>query len=192
MRHAIECPEFSERGTCSKAGCKLPHILRRRNEDGVVEEEDDTDEEGDEDDEDALAEGEIDWYATKPSKRRLGDDEDDASLGISGAAGRRLTKKNKSHRMSELEANDDFVTLSIPLDDGDSDDESDGDSVDSADLDHETASEAGHVSQTESVAADAANLDPSSAAQSTGSGRGYADDESDSDDDQEVEQLLRY
>lgn len=29
-RHVRECPEFGETGTCKTAGCRLPHIIRRR------------------------------------------------------------------------------------------------------------------------------------------------------------------
>jgi len=29
-KHVRECPEFSEKGTCSTSGCRLPHIVRRK------------------------------------------------------------------------------------------------------------------------------------------------------------------
>lgn len=29
-RHVRECPEFSEKSTCSTKGCRLPHIIRKR------------------------------------------------------------------------------------------------------------------------------------------------------------------
>jgi hypothetical protein len=29
-RHVRECPEFSDKGTCSTKGCRLPHIIRKR------------------------------------------------------------------------------------------------------------------------------------------------------------------
>lgn len=162
MRHAIECPEFSERGTCSKPGCKFPHILRRRNEDGAAidgDEDDDDDEEdhgdNDEDDDDApLLEGQIDWNATRPSKRHLHDE---------GQGEQAVKRRRRRERVSELEANHDFVTLvaapdeyedtedeedeaEIETEDGDNvdhapedDDHSDPESVDSADLDDDAA-----------------------------------------------------
>lgn len=79
-RHVFECPDFSERGECSRRGCKLPHIdtattVRKRNEretlkaqfvDDVDEENsedeitDDEDEEGQETETDVESEGYVD------------------------------------------------------------------------------------------------------------------------------------
>lgn len=139
LRHSVECPEFAETGTCSRKGCRLPHVVRRRN---VQEEEED--EEGDSDD---TREGEIDYDAPPAtfdgnSKRRRRDDDDDAVEGISGSAGIKLSNKKKARRAAQdLEGNSDFVTLSIPLDDEDQDEDAENDddsdeegSVDSADL----------------------------------------------------------
>lgn len=71
-RHVFECPDFSEKGECSRRGCKLPHIdtattVRKRNEReamrrGVLDDVDveDSDEEMTEDDEEEEDETESD------------------------------------------------------------------------------------------------------------------------------------
>ena len=79
-RHVFECPDFSEKGICSRRGCKLPHIdtavtVRKRNEqetlrnkfqDDVDEEDseeeitDDDEEEEEDTDSDVESEGVVD------------------------------------------------------------------------------------------------------------------------------------
>lgn len=124
-------------------GCKLPHILRRRN-DGKQDEDDD-EESGDDT---GLREGGREGDASEGEVlgKRKGDRSD--REGISGAAGRRLKKYKKD---GELAKNDDFVTLVMPLtddeddeDEDDIEDEDEGDdddsaSVDSADLEDHLA-----------------------------------------------------
>lgn len=114
QRHAFECPEFSERGTCGTLGCKLPHVLRRRNGEGVVEESSDEEDEV----ERVVVEKEV------RRKRR-------AEEGISGEAGRRL-KVAKG-----LAANEDFVTLFVPLSDEEADDSEEEDDEDDVDEEDE-------------------------------------------------------
>ncbi|ORY92833.1 hypothetical protein BCR35DRAFT_349148 [Leucosporidium creatinivorum] len=212
MRHAVECPEFSERGTCGKVGCKLPHVLRRRNED--EEESEESDDEGE------LAEGEIEWEARRPGKRARGREEEEdgeeedgedgeeyadswlggqgQGQGISGAAGRQLSKKARRQAARELDQNEDYVTLSIPLDDDqdDEDDDEDSESVDSADLDDEDSDSAEGEEGAQldvAVAPDSSVLPTAMAIDATAEANADPDpDESDEDGDEEVEKLLRY
>lgn len=218
LRHAVECPEFSERGTCGRVGCKLPHILRRRNEDGVEDDEEEDDEEGEGEE---LAEGEIQWEATKPSKRgrrasdALGGEvelEPGEAQGISGSAGWALKSKKAKRRAHDLDANNDFVTLSIPLEDDDEEDDdedSDNESVDSADLDDDEGSQ---LSREGSAPGDHEDVDeqleaadaPSEASEITLPSASVDvdmpvavavesdDSEEDGEGDEEVEKLLRY
>lgn len=47
-RHVWECPDFEENGKCTKRGCKLGHVIRRRNntKDGSSNKKGDQEEEG--------------------------------------------------------------------------------------------------------------------------------------------------
>lgn len=137
----MECVEFSERGTCSTRGCRLPHVLRRRNGEGEGE---DGDDEEDGDAESGLKEGEIDWDA-KGKRRAAPDDGEEGEggkqqwEGISGAAGRRF-KKSKQDTAS-LADNQDFVTISIPYsDDEEFDDEEEAEDDEEFDEDGEDVS----------------------------------------------------
>ncbi|KAK4048010.1 hypothetical protein OIV83_005044 [Microbotryomycetes sp. JL201] len=137
-RHALECPEFSEKGTCSKKGCKLPHILKRRNEAESDHEElhTDDDEGGEDDEDDEMVEGQIDWNATKPAKRSLHKEDEDV-WGQTGVAQALLGRKRRRPRASDISGQDDFVSLSIPLDDDDDDQVDDGQVEDEIELDGE-------------------------------------------------------
>lgn len=127
LRHAFECPEFSEKGLCSTLGCKLPHILRRRNEAGLEEESD----VGEDEDEDELKEGEIDWDAggvgeVNSGKRRMIDDDEGTTEGILSV------KRRKKQVKEDLANNSDFVTLVVPLSD-----EEDGEFYDEDDIEED-------------------------------------------------------
>lgn len=60
-RHVYECPDFTERGECSRRGCKLPHIdtamtVRKRNEREAIKKRYQNDDVDDEDGEEDLSE----------------------------------------------------------------------------------------------------------------------------------------
>lgn len=152
-RHVWECAQFSAEGACDTRGCKLPHVLRRRN---TGDEKDDTDEPA------AGHEARKGAFELK-RKRSLEEAEsdsgdDDDVKGISAHA--RRVKKGK-HAVDptangpdgDLSANADFVELFVPFS---VDDESDGDeSVDSADLDGDEVDATGSGTEEPETAADA-------------------------------------
>ncbi|GAA5897527.1 hypothetical protein JCM6882_003508 [Rhodosporidiobolus microsporus] len=157
-RHVRECWRFAETGKCEVKGCREPHVLRRKHD---SEEEDEDSEEEDEDEEEgeegrsALGGREEDGKeaagaGSKRKRRESTDLSSSAPAGISGAAGRRLTKKLKqaARRKERVEGvfgeGGDFVELMVPLSDDDEDEEEEeeedgeeGMSVDSEDLDEE-------------------------------------------------------
>lgn len=119
MRHAFECPEFSEKGTCGTLGCKLPHVLRRRNEAGVEEEEEEEENEERQEGEDVISgweETDGDWYS-RGTKRKAKDDLE----GISGAAGRKRSNLVVGGEREE------YLALEDDEDDEDEDNDEDGD-----------------------------------------------------------------
>ncbi|KAK4703501.1 hypothetical protein P7C70_g2717, partial [Phenoliferia sp. Uapishka_3] len=136
-RHVWECARFSSEGVCETKGCKLPHVLRRRNISGEEEAEE-------------KREGQ---RVIVPSRKRSAEEEstgesaDEGSeeedvKGISAHATRRY-KKGKRMLDSpdgDLSANADFVELFVPFSDSEDglrneNDDEDAESVDSADLD---------------------------------------------------------
>ncbi|GAA5824133.1 hypothetical protein JCM11251_001535 [Rhodosporidiobolus azoricus] len=180
MRHVRECWRFAETGKCEVKGCREPHVLRRTHEDGEEVEEDDEDEEEDDgeiegEERSVLGgadEGVMDRVKQAGSKRKRRESTDPSSsagpAGISGAAGRRLTKKLRQVAQRKegyggdvsFGDGDDFVELMVPLSDGEEDEEGseeeeeeeeEGMSVDSEDLDEEDvdAEEQGEEEQEE-------------------------------------------
>lgn len=141
-----ECWRFSEEGKCEVVGCKEPHVLRRVHS----QESEEEDESSDEDDNDEGEEGEDDQEELEHQvEDELDKEEDEGKLGggkrkrdnvgISGEAGRRLTKKLKGSSKSrkDLQEQSDYVHLSIPssdLEEEEEEEDSDFDDVDSDDL----------------------------------------------------------
>ncbi|GAA5885079.1 hypothetical protein JCM16303_006393 [Sporobolomyces ruberrimus] len=145
-RHVRECWRFSEEGKCEVVGCKEPHVLRRVHSQESEEEDESSDEEDDEEG----GEGEDDQEELEHQvEYELDKEEDEGKLGggkrkrdnvgISGEAGRRLTKKLKGSSKSrkDLQEQSDYVHLSIPssdLEEEEEEEDSDFDDVDSDDL----------------------------------------------------------
>lgn len=146
-RHVWECPDFSEKGTCKRKGCKLPHVIRK----GVTAEG--------EDDASLFVKdvvgtlkaaaagqqaGEVEHALPNPDDKgkKRAFDADDADEGEEEAdssadevEGELLGNHKKKPRVAAfnpdaVEANEDFVTLVISDTDGavsDDDDEDDDD-----------------------------------------------------------------
>jgi len=117
-RHAFECPDFAESGTCTRKGCKLPHVLRRRN--GGKEEVRGVQEAG---------EGERVRVQVVGAKRDRDEGEDERE-GISGARGRALKKAREEANMEE---GADFVMFPVSDDEFEEDDEDDDENADDDD-----------------------------------------------------------
>ena len=123
-RHVWECPEFSEKGTCSTKGCKLPHVIRRR---GASEQDPSALADADLFIADVLAEARQQQQGTdsdeeveaallaRPAKKRSTSSDDEGSAPV---------KHGKRQRHDPLSQNDDFITLLL----SDSDDGMDEDS----------------------------------------------------------------
>ena len=157
-RHVWECPDFSEKGTCKRKGCKLPHIIRK----GSIEGEDDA----------SLfvkdvvgtlkaaassasgqAEAEVEHSLPNPDdkgkKRALEQDEDEeADSSADEVAGELLNNHKKKQKIAfnpdAVQANEDFVTLMISdtdegseEEDGSGDDEEESSVADSEDDDND-------------------------------------------------------
>jgi hypothetical protein len=223
-----ECWRFAETGKCEVKGCREPHVLRRvhtASEDETERGDEEADEDEAEEEESAVERHEAEQvFGTAGSKRPRHESTDGAfpsaaPLGISGAAGRRLTKKLKK-RDSEggFSQQHDFVQLVMPLSDDegqDDDDEEDEMSVESEDLDSDDSEEAGREAEADEAegtdaAADAREDDsfrdsqhpPIATSASTApldsppSGDDYVefdygDEDPASEEDETVEQLLR-
>ncbi|GAA6027199.1 hypothetical protein JCM8097_002477 [Rhodosporidiobolus ruineniae] len=157
-RHVRECWRFAETGRCEVKGCREPHVLRRKH-DAEEDSEEDEDEEGSggEEEEGGAEMGDgaalgapADGGAAggKRKRRESSSAAGGGAVGISGAAGRRLTKKL---RQAEFDRQEDFVELMVPLsdeedaedDEGEEEEEGDeeGMSVDSDDLDEDVEEE---------------------------------------------------
>ncbi|GAA5992758.1 hypothetical protein JCM5350_003376 [Sporobolomyces pararoseus] len=139
-RHVRECWRFSETGECNKKGCKEPHVLRRvHSQESQDEDEDEDDDDVDDEEEEEIEEEgmieqeeeerdleqELEREEKGLKRKRVNDHH---QVGISGQAGRNLTTLNKRLKRGGvvrggLQDQDDFVQLSIPSSDLDSEDE---------------------------------------------------------------------
>ncbi|SCZ98532.1 BZ3500_MvSof-1268-A1-R1_Chr3-1g05446 [Microbotryum saponariae] len=155
-RHANECPRFSETGVCEEKGCRLPHVLRRRNEvksgggggGGGGGGEGDKKEGGEE-----LG---IDWNAgpewTVGEKRKV-DEGEGGGEGVGEGRAEKRRKAGLTFEGNELAQNQDYVRLEVELDDStddhdeddedeDDDEEDDDEDVSSGDEEHPHEEEA--------------------------------------------------
>lgn len=140
-RHVRECWRFSETGECNKKGCKEPHVLRRvHSQESQDEDEDEDDDDVDDEEEEEIEEEgmieqeeeerdleqELEREEKGLKRKRVNDHH---QVGISGQAGRNLTTLNKRLKRGGgvvrggLQDQDDFVQLSIPSSDLDSENE---------------------------------------------------------------------
>lgn len=167
-----ECKEFAETGTCSKVGCKLPHIIARGKPGAPAdEEEEDTTshagvpgDEGDEKEAEEEDGGVImfpqdfdDSVRTRPKKRK-------ATAG-------------KTRAVDDMKANEDFVMFASSDDDedGDQDGEEDDDdslSVDSDELEDMAEPEDASVADQDDASDDEEDDDPMIEQQLLGRRRG--------------------
>lgn len=135
-RHVWECPEFSEKGTCRRKGCKLPHVIRK----GAAEAEGEDDASlfvkdvvGTLQAAAAAEEGDPGHAMPKPDdkgkKRALdADEEEEADSSADEVEGELLNNHKKKQKTTAsaamgfnpdaVQANEDFVTLVISDSDG--------------------------------------------------------------------------
>lgn len=112
-RHVKECPEFTEKGTCSNSNCRLPHVINRgqkkKNVGGEEEEEVvESDREEEEDDD-----GGGDLFFTDVKGKRKASDEGYRRIPPSVDQGRvngDLIRK-KRFKYDQMANNEDFVTF---------------------------------------------------------------------------------
>ncbi|SCV74394.1 BQ2448_6826 [Microbotryum intermedium] len=120
-RHANECPRFSETGVCEEKGCRLPHVLRRRNDAKSADRAKKKDEAGGDD----LG---IDWNAgpewTVGEKRKAEGQREETEVEVRGEKRR---KAGLTFERNELAQNQDYVRLEVELDDSTDHDEDDDD-----------------------------------------------------------------
>ncbi|KAK4053246.1 hypothetical protein OIO90_004020 [Microbotryomycetes sp. JL221] len=174
-KHTFECFEFSEKGICSTKGCKLPHVIRRKrqieqqdrqsdaqhdqggneidDDDDDDDDDDNDDDQEEEDEQDTMQQGQIDWNATRPTKRRRDQAIWNNTQGVVDELLRSRHSKRfrNTRRTSDIVGQDDYVSLAIPLDDDDDDDdieeEQQQEDEDEVDIDSVTSVEEGDFEQ---------------------------------------------
>lgn len=122
-RHVWECPEFSESGSCTCRGCKLPHVIRRKggaDESGVPGQA----EEG-KADKNTMTSTIVENVDIPTATRKRSHD----NANSDNENGRDLEKK-KLRLGDVMQANDDFVTLVISDTESEDDDEGESESED--------------------------------------------------------------
>ena len=192
-RHVWECPDFSEKGTCKRKGCKLPHVIRKG---AAAEGEDDAslfvkDVVGTLKAAAAASwQGDIGHSLPNPDakgKKRALDEEEEPDSSADEVEGELLNNHKKKPKLGfnpdAVEANEDFVTLLISDTEGSgAEDEGDDESEEDSSVEDDSEEEVQHAGQTEQTGI--SHVFTSSAAKDRFSRRAEKDDDEDDDDDE--------
>lgn len=129
-RHVWECPEFSEKGTCSNKACKLPHVIRRIDNSAVT---DTSAGEPEESSDQEVASILLGRPPSRSRKRSISSANEDDAVADDPAADSEGREERKKLRFDPMKANEDFITLILSdSEDDDSDDDGDEEDEDTA------------------------------------------------------------
>ena len=140
-RHVRECPEFSEKGTCETKGCRLPHIIRRKQPDADDAESAQADELQDHSLHGLEPASALGKRHRSDLSRTLTESVPTMPITISDVG-------LKRRKYDIVQANADFVTFDLDDDDGNFDHDTD-DGVNSDVDDVDTSSDSAHQSASE-------------------------------------------
>ncbi|KAK0554134.1 hypothetical protein OC846_002223 [Tilletia horrida] len=147
-RHTFECPEFAAKGTCSRRGCRMMHIVSAAaagdaEKDELIFERDDAAafRNDDDDDEDGVDGKEAGSFSIAAKKRKRYDEQssDDDGEGDEDIDGAHhdiddvedfSSRPKKKHQGQSFVTQQDFISFGDPSDDDTADDDDDGDDAD--------------------------------------------------------------